>query len=53
MKEINTINELIEYIQHDLSPRVNRGNLWSKIAAIGTILGGIAAFGGFLLVLFK
>ena len=53
MKELNTITDLIEYVQKDLSPRVDRGNAWSIVGAIGAILSGLAAFGGFLLVIFK
>ena len=49
MKEINTIDDLVEFAQNDLAPRVDKSRFWSRTAAGDALVGGLATLGLFVL----
>lgn len=53
MKEINTIGDLVEVVQNELSPKVDNSLFWSRVAAGGALIGGLATLGLFVLECIK
>lgn len=53
MKEINTIGDLVEFVQNDLAPRVDKVGKWAKVAAVGAFIGGLSTLGMVVLEIIK
>ena len=53
MNELRTVNELKNYIQNTLAPRVDKVGFWARIAAIGAFVGGCSTFGLVVLEIIK